>query len=419
MIRLRPRHTVGLVDNCWQGVLAGLLVLSLAMTSPAAENAAGTDAWPMFRGTPSGSGRSLVTLRLPLSEHWQQRFTDCSFTATPVVAENRIYLGDLNGRFLALALETGKTLWEFNSPDSGFPAAAAISTQTDEPLVVVGDDLGTLRAFDSQTGALRWSVTTDGEISGGPTILMDHDPPVVLVGSQDATLLCLELASGKTIWSHEIADQIRCSPTVGHAPAGPRVFLAGCDGSLHVIDALTGAAVTAIPLGGPTGTTPAVLGSQVFFGTEGGRFFAVNFVDGVVDWQQQPAASAPAYRASAAVAEGVVVVGSRGRVLEAFATSDGSRLWRQPFAGRLDASPIMLQAIPAAAAAPAPVVLAADAAGRIAMLRLTDGIPCWEFDAGGSFVGSPAVVANHLLLANEDGTIWCFHSAAEHDDETE
>jgi outer membrane protein assembly factor BamB len=53
------------------------------------------------------------------------------------------------------------------------------------------------------------------------------------------------------------------------------------------------------------------------------------------------------------------------------------------------------------------------------MLRLTDGIPCWEFDAGGSFVGSPAVVANHLLLANEDGTIWCFRSAAEHGDETE
>lgn len=410
MIRLRQIDLVGQVkQRRW--FVAGVAVLAFTLMASAEETTARPDAWPMFRGTATGSGRSAISLRPPLIPHWQRLFADCSFTATPVTAENRIYLGDLNGRFLALSLETGETLWEFKSPDSGFPSAAAVSTNADVPIVVVGDDLGTLRAFDCQTGVVRWSVTTDGEISGGPTILIDHDPPVVLAGSQDATLLCLRLSDGKTIWTHEIADQIRCSPTVGQTPAGLRIFLAGCDGSLHVIDASTGTAVTAIPLGGPTGTTPTVSGSQVFFGTEGGRFFAVNFVKGVIDWQQSPATSAPAYRASAAVAEGIVVVGSRGRVIEAFATSDGSKLWQQPLQGRVDASPVILRAIDASADAPADVVLVADAVGRIAMLRLNDGSPCWEFDTGGSFVASPAVVSDHLLMANEDGTLWCFRSA--------
>ena len=416
MIQLRQSHIVGTPMKNRCVFLVGAVFLALTVTAPAEETAAGPDAWPLFRGTATGSGRSVVSLRTPLAEHWQRRFAGCSFAATPVISKNRIYIGDLDGRFLALSLETGKTLWEFESPDSGFPAAAAVSTNTDIPLVVVGDDLGVLRAFDCQTGALQWSVTTEGEISGGPTILIEHDPPTVLVGSQDATLLCLRLVDGKTIWTHEIDDQIRCSPTVGQTSAGPRVFLAGCDGSLHIIDALTGASVATVPLGGPTGTTPAVLGSQIFFGTEGGRFFAINFVAGVVDWQQQPATRAPAYRASAAVAEGIVVIGSRGRVIEAFATFDGSRLWRQPLEGRVDASPVMLQAVRAAADTPVAVVLVADATGRVAMLQLTDGTPCWEFDAGGSFVGSPAVVADHLLLANEDGTLWCFRSATVDDE---
>jgi outer membrane protein assembly factor BamB len=43
-------------------------------------------------------------------------------------------------------------------------------------------------------------------------------------------------------------------------------------------------------------------------------------------------------------------------------------------------------------------------------LRLSDGEPCWEFDAGGSFAGSAAVVADRVVVASEDGIIWCFRS---------
>jgi len=399
----------------WRRLTAGglaMLVGSVVVAAAESPTTAGPDAWPVFRGSPAGTGRSEVTLAAPLAEHWQRRFDGRAFTATPVIAAGRIYLGDLDGRFLALSLETGETLWEFVSTDSGFPSAAAVSTDPDLPLVVVGDDLGVIRAFDRASGRLAWSVATDGEISGGPTILADHRPPLVLVGSQDATLRCLQLADGKTVWNHEIADQIRCSPTVGQTPDGQRVFLAGCDGRLHIIDVDSGESVAEVSLGGPTGTTPAVAGPRLFFGTEGGTFFGIDFHSAKVVWEQQPAGGGLAYRSSAAVADGLVVVGSRGRVVETFAVDDGSRRWRRPLRGRVDASPIIVSVtLPGEPAGRAIfAVIVADAAGEIAMLRLQDGEPCWQFAAGGGFAGSPAVVADRLVAAAEDGTVWCFRS---------
>jgi outer membrane protein assembly factor BamB len=82
--------------------------------------------------------------------------------------------------------------------------------------------------------------------------------------------------------------------------------------------------------------------------------------------------------------------------------------------GRIDASPVAVLATGAAAPADGarPVVIVADAAGRIAALEAATGAAAWEFDAGGGFGGGPAVAANRVVLASEDGTVWCFRSAA-------
>jgi len=384
----------------WQA----LVLLGIAATAAHAADApqAPADAWPMSRGCPEGTGRSAAKLSLPLAEHWHRDFDKTAFGATPVIAGGTIYVGDLDGTFHALALADGKTTWSFKAESAGFPSAAAVSLTTAEPFVVVGDDTGVVRAFDRASGTLAWEYETDGEISGGPTII----PPTagaagepgqrVLVGSQDASLSCLALADGRLLWKHEIADQIRCSPTV----ADGRVFLAGCDGKLHVIDVATGTEQAAVPIDGPTGTTPAAHEDRVFFGTEGGGFFAIDFRAAGVAWKTAPAANAQAYRSSATVADGLAIVGSRGKAVEAFSIADGARRWRQPLRGRVDGSPVFVGG----------VVIVGDMAGRIVALDPADGKPAWEFDAGGGFTGSPAVADGRLVIASDNGTIWCFRS---------
>ena len=394
---------------------SGLLCFAAAVAAAAepAIDAAPADAWPMARGTLAGTGRSAAVLRLPLAEAWQRGFEKTAFGAVPVIAEGVIYLGDLDGTFHALALADGTTKWSFKAEAAGFPSAAAVSPDPAVPLVIVGDDTGVVRAFDKATGKVVWEHETDGEISGGPTLLPTAAGIRVLVGSQDASLSCLNLADGKPIWKHSIADQIRCSPVVARTAAGDRVFIAGCDGKLHVIDAATGTEQAAVPIDGPTGTTPAARDDRVFFGTEGGAFFAIDFVRAAAAWRATPAAAGQAYRSSAALADGLVIVGSRGRAVEAFTATDGKRGWRKPMRGRVDASPVVvgIAGSGAADAEPRPAAIIADAAGKIVVLDAATGEQRWEFDAGGGFGAGAAVAAGRVVIAADDGTVWCFATA--------
>jgi outer membrane protein assembly factor BamB len=373
-------------------------------------NVAPAEAWPMARGCLGGTGRSAATFALPLVEAWHREFDGTAFGAVPVVADGVVYLGDLDGTFRAVSLADGTDRWSFAAKDAGFTSAAAIGAAGDARLVVVGDDGGLVRAFDAATGDLRWTYETNGEISGGPTILEAADGPRVLVGSQDASLSCLALADGTLLWKHAIADQIRCSPTVARTSAGDRVLLAGCDGTLHVLDALTGAEQAAVPIDGPTGTTPAVLGDRVFFGTEGGVFFAIDVVASKEVWRAAAAAAGQSYRSSAAIADGLAIVGFRGKAVEAFSAADGSRPWRRPMRGRVEASPAVVVATGPNGAPARSVAIVADASGRIAALDAASGDPAWEFDAGGGFGAGAAVAAGRVVLASDDGILWCFRS---------
>jgi len=384
--------------------IAMAVTLIAAVAAAADVEQAPADAWPLARGCPAATGRSAMPLALPLAEHWHRSFEKTAFGAVPVIAGDTIYLGDLDGTFHALDLETGATRWTFKAEAAGFPSAAAVSLDPAVPLVVVGDDTGVVRAFDTATGGIVWEFETDGEISGGPTIVAAPAAAGqrVLVGSQDASLSCLDLATGEPLWKHSIADQIRCSPTV----ADGRVFIAGCDGKLHVIDAATGMETAAVPIDGPTGTTPAAAGQRVFFGTEGGAFFAIDFAAAAVAWKAAPAAGPQAFRSSAAVAEGLAVVGTRGKAVEAFALADGGRRWRRPMRGRVDAAPLVLPE----AGGNRRLAVVADAAGRISALDVATGEPAWEFDAGGGFSAGAAAASGRLVLASDDGTVWCFRA---------
>jgi outer membrane protein assembly factor BamB len=359
------------------------------------------DAWPMARGSLSGSGRSATTLRLPLTETWQRRLEKTAFDAPPVIAAGAVFVGDLDGTFHAFDLADGSTRWSFKT-DAGFPSAAAASASDDLPLVVVGDAEGIVRAFDRTTGTIRWEYATEGEISGGPTIVAAESEERVLVGSQDSTLTCLSLADGALVWRHETADQIRCSPTV---TAGG-VLVAGCDGKLHVIDVVTGAEKAAVAIDGPTGTTPAARGGRAYFGTEAGTFFCIDVAAATVAWRVAPTTKGQSYRSSAGLSDSVAVVGSRGRALEAFALDDGRQRWRLPMRGRVDGSPLLARVDGQRLAA-----FVGDSAGRLLAVAAEDGSRLWEFDAGGGFAGGPAAAEGRLVAASTDGVVWCFSSA--------
>ena len=341
--------------------------------------------WPLGRGSTQADGVAKTELPDRPEVLWKVEVDKGAFEGTPVIAGGVVYLGDMDGKVYAWNLADGKERWTYKV-ESGFIAAPAIRGD----LLYIGDIDGKFYALDIQTGQPKWTFAAGAEIDNGANFWQDN----VLFGSQDANLYCLNAKSGELLWKYAIGDQIRCMPTV----VGDRSFVAGCDSTLHIIDLVAGKEAAAVPIEAPTGVTPAVFQDNVYFGTEGGAMFAVNWKEAKVAWKAEDQGSSQPYRSAPAVQEGIVVVGSRNRRVLAFDPATGAELWSFATKQRIDSSPVIV----------GQRVFVGAADGRLYAIDLMTGKPLWEYQATGGFTGSPAVADGKLVIATDRGVVYCF-----------
>ncbi len=356
-----------------------------------------SDDWPLFRGDPLARGVSATKLPAKPELLWKRAFRDKendqddSFEATAVIAGGVIYLGGLNGPLYALDLATGEEKWQFKT-EAGFHASAAVR----DGRLYIGDNDGKFYCLDAASGERKWAFEAQAQIDNGANFYKDR----VIFGSQDATLYCLEAATGKEVWKHTIGDQIRCFPTI----VANRAFVAGCDGTLHVIDLDTGKTAGAgVPIDNPTGCTPAILGDMAYVGTEGEKFFGIDWRKASVEWTFEHPDRRLSYRSSAAVTEDVVVVGNRGKFVVGLNPKTGESLWTFNTPVAVESSPVIVRDTSGPL-----VAFFGTTRGRLHALDIKTGKPTWEYAAGGSFTGSPAVAAGRLVIGSSDGVVYCF-----------
>lgn len=342
------------------------------------------DSWTLFRGNRSSTGVSAATLPEKLDVAWEYELPKGGFEASPIVANDVVYLADWDGRVVALNLASGEELWQIKVDDS-FTASPAY----DDGRLYVGGVYGMVFCFDAKSGKELWKFETGAEINSGANFYEG----VVLIGSQDHFLYALDAKSGEEKWKFEIADQIRCTPTI----VGSRTFLAGCDGKLHVVDVQKGDPLGEVPIDSPTGATPAAVGDFVYFGTHGGDVFCVNWKTIKEVWRHTPESKAE-FRNSAAATENVVVVASRNRVILGLDRASGEPKWSQTASDAIEGSPVVV----------GNRVFLGTMGGTVLALSLDKGEVVWEYELGGSIVASPAVAKGRLIIADDDGKVYCF-----------
>ena len=203
------------------------------------------------------------------------------------------------------------------------------------------------------------------------------------------------MSDGSIIWKYtiEASGGIQCTPTLGEQ----YVFICGCDGKLHVIDVETGSTVETVEIGDPTLSTPAVVGPNVYFGTEGATLFDVDWKKPKIIWKYQNSKRRTSYRSSPAVSDRGVVIGGRNKLVELI-DENGKRNWSFPTKGRIDSSPVIVDNR----------VFVGSADGRIYGLDLKTGEKVWSYDGGAPFSASPAVAQGRLVIGNEAGVLYCF-----------
>lgn len=368
-----------------QPILASVLVILAILVDAGSLLAGPPSQWLLPRGDAQSTGRAEQTLPQSLEVRWEFK-ADEAIETTPVVGQERVIFADVLGKIYAVSQADGKELWR-RDYDTGFIASPAIHGDT----VVIGDIEGNLYSLDAASGRERWRKTTEGEISAA----VGFHGGNVLVTSQDGSLYCFALADGTPQWTYQTDDQIRCSPTV----AGDRTFLGGCDGQLHMVDLKTGKAIgDPMPLGGPTGSTPSVLGSKAFLPIMDGVLMAFDWKKSEQLWSQEDPERRQEYRNSAAVSEKLVVLSSQGRQVDAFSVDTGDRKWRHTLRRRADASPVIA----------GDDVWIASTDGRLLRLSLKDGTETWSYEIRGGFFAAPAIAGEGLFIADDEGVVRCF-----------
>lgn len=369
-------------------ILCGIFVAqggyAADQTLPPGPSVEQTDAWPVFRGDAASTGVAHTKLPDRPTVVWKKSFKDGGFEATAAIVDGVIYVGSFDGNLYALSLADGVEKWKFHT-ELGFKAAPAVR----DGVVYIGDVDGKFYAIDAAGGKEKWAVASGAEINAGANFYRDH----VLFTSQDGGFYCLQPNDGKLVWKYTIDNMIQCSPTV----VENRGFLAGCDGKLHVVDLDKGEAAALVDIGDPTLSTPAALGDTVYFGTQGGRFLAVDWRQAKQLWSFEPRRKQPLL-SSAAVSGGLAVFGGKDRAVHALKLDSGEEAWTFPTRGAMDSSPVVVGGR----------VFVGGGGGRLYALDLKNGEKVWEYEAGGHFSASPAAAEGRLVIGNDAGDLYCF-----------
>jgi outer membrane protein assembly factor BamB len=172
-----------------------------------------------------------------------------------------------------------RLLWSADAGSGGkytfFPAL------TGEAIYVAARD-GSVTRLDPATGAERWRVDAERQLSGG----VGADARTVAVATEEGEVIALDAATGKVRWRARASSEVLTPPTVG---AG-MVLVRTIDSRIFGFDAEDGKrrwvyqrSPGSLILRVATGVS--ILGDTAFAGFSGGKLVAVALSNGAQRWE--------------------------------------------------------------------------------------------------------------------------------------
>ena len=230
-----------------------------------------------------------------------------------------------------VALKTRDPAWTFRS------AGEVLSIADEASTVLFGDDRGFVYALEGESGRERWRFATRDFVRGAPQLVGDS----IYFGSDDGHLYALDALSGRERWRLPAGASIR---TRAAADAEGNVLFGASDGTLSAVATVSGERRWSTRVDGTPIGDLLLQGDTVVLRVDPASLLGLDQRDGRKRWQHRldPGASEPV-RLDAAH---IVIAGFNGGVA-VIRTRDGSLLWHQPVAGRMqrpiaDASGVVL-----------------------------------------------------------------------------
>jgi outer membrane protein assembly factor BamB len=300
--------------------------------------------WPMYG---YDAARSHVAAdyrhRPPFSPLWTVE-TGWFIEFPPAIADGRVFVGNLRGRFLAIRAETGKVVW---TKHFGGCIAAGPAVKNRTVVVAVANpgckrDLeresqpGSVVALDALTGRQLWRAQM-GVTESSPLVV----GRLVCVGSWDHKIYALSLKTGKVRWSYDTGEEIDSSA----AYADGIVYIGGNDGHVFALNAWTGKPRWQASSFSRFGrreyfyATPTVAYGRVYIGNTDGTLYAFGAKTGNLLWARR--AGTYVYTA-AAVWKRRVYVGTYDGYFRAFDAATGDPIWSWTAPAKVHGAPTVM-----------------------------------------------------------------------------
>ena len=206
---------------------------------------------------------------------------------SPLIARNRVYVGDALGNVRSLKTLDGSTVWTYHA---GGAVKGAIAY--DRGRIFFGAYDGRLYALNASDGKLLWRAQSNrdwlghhGTFYSTPTIAYGR----VYIGSTDGHVYSFGEESGKLRWGFDTAGYVYGSPAVWRG----RVFVGSYDHTFYALDAATGALLWKFGANGPISGSATVVDGIVYFATVARRTYGLDAITGRQVWTYPDGAFTP------------------------------------------------------------------------------------------------------------------------------
>ncbi len=387
---VRASFQCSVFSRPWARVIALLVIGGVSSVASASD-------WPLFRGNSALHGVS-ADAHIPDQPRliWEIETVD-GVASTPVILGEHVYVGTVQGDLFCLQLADGKEVWKYQSkpdvkPNDLAPAFMAPIAVT-ETLVFAGDQDGFFHAIDRTTGKKVWTHEDGGEFVGGPNLYRDR----VIFGTHKGKLTCLDQATGMEHWKYDTGGPINGTPTI----ADQYTFATNCQAPfLKVVDIETGKEVKEIKIEGRLIASAAFLDGILYFGTEIGDVYALDWQKGELAWTYTDPNRQQLIDSSPAVTKDLVVIGHGDKQLHAIDRQTGKGKWTVPTRAKIDGSPVIA----------GDKVIVGSNDKQLYLVRLSDGEVLWKHNAGLPIHGSASVSGDRFVIGSDNagGKIMCF-----------
>ncbi|MEW6490923.1 MAG: PQQ-binding-like beta-propeller repeat protein, partial [Thermodesulfobacteriota bacterium] len=235
--------------------------------------------------------------------------------SSPAVALGLVLAGGCDGRVRALDERTGALRWILDGGTEGVYSSPALAGET---LFVGTDGLrqSALLAVDARTGTVLWRFPTSTQIfstpavAGGAVYFHARNDHVYALRAEDGGLLWKTPAPSLQSEAAAFQDMAKSSPAVAEA-----AVYVGVDRELVALDRETGRVLWRTPTQGRVDSSPLVVGSTVYVGSDDRSVYGLDAGTGAVRWTY---ATGARVSVSPSAAHGLLLIGSNDGSLYAF-----------------------------------------------------------------------------------------------------